>query len=468
MKLSLVGFSLLSTLAGATESFYYYYTKEDCLESLEEGDDEIREFMNGIEDANPEDIQRLCSDIGRDFFSYSGDITCDNGEHEEIDIEEDQFMCLPTTCTDDKELLDYLIVGLHVILAGGSDPSQCFGSIEYEGLGDGIPQPMQCNLDLKEVSDEVWTNFGDAIMDDTMEAYENDNCGEYPAPEPETEPITCGAGQKQCSGHYGPGGDGNELLDEGLKWCCASCDCKDLNDRISNGPQSEAGQKQCSGHYGPGGDGNELLDEGLKWCCASCNCKDLGDATTNIKYTNAARVCEENDGMDFFTYSRSTTLIDGTIQVVADVPTCLPSSCTSDEEILKAVLLEGSEIPSDEHSFVFTDIGPNDPIDNGPAICMDPPKQVKFQVKFKTSKMKRKNCVWARKNAKKRCNFPEIEEGCPMTCGGCDSTEKFLLNNHGVRKSCKWAKRKKTSQRCSKSPTSEMCPSVCESWPSLE
>ena len=403
MKLSLVGFSLLSTLAGAT--------KEDCYETLQ-GDD-FTEFFEGIEDANPEDIPTLCSDIGGDFFSHSGSITCENGEHEDvIDIEE-QFKCLPTTCTDDKDVLGELIVGLS--LPDGSDPGQCFGSFEYEGLGDGIPQPMQCNLDLIEVSDEVWTNFYDAVMDDTMEADENDNC------EPEPEPITCGAGQNQCSGHYGPGGDGNELLDEDLKWCCASCNCKDLGDATTK--------------------------------------PDSGDC--NIKYTNAARVCEENHDMDFFTYSRSTTLNDGTIEEETDVPTCLPSSCTSDEDILKAVLVrEGSKNPTDEHSFVFTGIGP--------AICMDPPKEVKFEVKFTTSKMKRKNCVWARKNAKKRCNFPEIEEGCPMTCGGCDSTEKFLLDNREVRKSCEWAKRNKTSQRCRKSPTSEMCPSVCESWPSLE
>merc|ERR1719353_1567 len=35
--------------------------------------------------------------------------------------------------------------------------------------------------------------------------------------------------------------------------------------------------RTCHGHYGPGGDGAELLEPELAWGCRTCNCKDLGD-----------------------------------------------------------------------------------------------------------------------------------------------------------------------------------------------
>lgn len=39
-----------------------------------------------------------------------------------------------------------------------------------------------------------------------------------------------------------------------------------------------SGQNVCYGHYGSGGDEEELVDPELEWCCTSCNCQDLSDA----------------------------------------------------------------------------------------------------------------------------------------------------------------------------------------------
>ena len=68
-------------------------------------------------------------------------------------------------------------------------------------------------------------------------------------------------------------------------------------------------------------------------------------------YTGLQTLCQEND-MDYFTLSFSQTCDDGSSLDVQDMPQCLPSSCTSDEATLKAML---ADMTSDESD---TDSGP--------------------------------------------------------------------------------------------------------------
>ena len=68
-------------------------------------------------------------------------------------------------------------------------------------------------------------------------------------------------------------------------------------------------------------------------------------------YTGLQTLCQEND-MDYFTLSFSQTCDDGSSLDVQDMPQCLPSSCTSDEATLKAML---ADMTSDES---HTDSGP--------------------------------------------------------------------------------------------------------------
>ena len=70
-------------------------------------------------------------------------------------------------------------------------------------------------------------------------------------------------------------------------------------------------------------------------------------------YTGLQPLCEDND-MDYFTMSFTETCDDGSSEPldVQDIPQCFPSSCTSDEAALKAML---ADMTSDESD---TDSGP--------------------------------------------------------------------------------------------------------------
>ena len=68
-------------------------------------------------------------------------------------------------------------------------------------------------------------------------------------------------------------------------------------------------------------------------------------------YTGLQTLCQEND-MDYFTLSFTETCDDGSSLDVQDIPQCFPSSCTSDEAALKAML---ADMTSDESD---TDSGP--------------------------------------------------------------------------------------------------------------
>ena len=68
-------------------------------------------------------------------------------------------------------------------------------------------------------------------------------------------------------------------------------------------------------------------------------------------YTGLQPLCQEND-MSYFTSSFTQTCDDGSSLDVQDIPQCFPSSCTSDEAALKAML---ADMTSDESD---TDSGP--------------------------------------------------------------------------------------------------------------
>jgi hypothetical protein len=75
-------------------------------------------------------------------------------------------------------------------------------------------------------------------------------------------------------------------------------------------------------------------------------------------YTGLQPLCEDND-MDYFTMSFTETCDDGSSEPldVQDIPQCFPSSCTSDEAALKAILTDGmtsSDEPDDESEPVCT------------------------------------------------------------------------------------------------------------------
>ena len=61
-------------------------------------------------------------------------------------------------------------------------------------------------------------------------------------------------------------------------------------------------------------------------------------------YTGMKTLCEENDEMDYFTFSFTQTCVDGTggeiISEMKDSPVCYPSSCTSDVDALKITLAD--------------------------------------------------------------------------------------------------------------------------------
>ena len=74
-------------------------------------------------------------------------------------------------------------------------------------------------------------------------------------------------------------------------------------------------------------------------------------------YTGLQTLCQEND-MDYFTLSFTETCDDGSSLDVQDIPQCFPSSCTSDEAALKAMLADmtGDESDTDSGPVCTTDI----------------------------------------------------------------------------------------------------------------
>eukprot|EP01084_Bolivina_argentea_P188625 324661_1 len=94
-------------------------------------------------------------------------------------------------------------------------------------------------------------------------------------------------GLNECLGHCGLYGDDTTPTETSLRWCCESCNCRDLGDKADDSECAleEAGyastcaieMTQCEGHYGPGGDDATMSDPELSWCCNRCNCMDLSD-----------------------------------------------------------------------------------------------------------------------------------------------------------------------------------------------
>ena len=101
------------------------------------------------------------------------------------------------------------------------------------------------------------------------------------------------------------------------------------------------------------------------------------------------------------------------------------------------------------------------------AECVDSTK------KFEVTKLgpkgwtKLKGCDWVRrrKTAYKCDYFVGVKEGCPKTCTNCceDSTEVFTLLVNNKSKTCDWAMKSNTNQRCWKKPTRRVCGKTCGS-----
>jgi len=74
-------------------------------------------------------------------------------------------------------------------------------------------------------------------------------------------------------------------------------------------------------------------------------------------YTELQPLCEDND-MDYFTFSSTSTCDDGSSLEMQDIPQCFPSSCTADEAALKAMLADtiGDESDTDSGPVCTTDI----------------------------------------------------------------------------------------------------------------
>jgi len=101
--------------------------------------------------------------------------------------------------------------------------------------------------------------------------------------------------QKICTGHYGKGGKDTDVQEEDMVWCCDSCNCRDLQDKVACGTPATccAHQTKCVGNSKIDGTQKEvtlqqarqqkqdssLIDiVGLEWCCVECDCADFSTA----------------------------------------------------------------------------------------------------------------------------------------------------------------------------------------------
>ena len=112
-----------------------------------------------------------------------------------------------------------------------------------------------------------------------------------------------------------------------------------------------------------------------------------------------------------------------------------------------------------------------------------------------------KSCSWVERKVEKRCNLEDAAHNCPLVCGKCtpppptveptssptatqvqslsptqvptetypwcsDSKGRFEINSVALKnnmKTCKWASRKKTFQRCKIIEVLQNCPETCNS-----
>lgn len=65
-----------------------------------------------------------------------------------------------------------------------------------------------------------------------------------------------------------------------------------------------------------------------------------GNECDDSGFSELQALCEGIDGADFFTYSMNVDCGDSGSADISDMPECLPLSCTSDEEVLKEIMLE--------------------------------------------------------------------------------------------------------------------------------
>lgn len=81
------------------------------------------------------DFQDICEDEGFDFFTMSGNITCDDdddkGQQQEI---QDVPLCLPKSCTKDEDQLEAFFreEDLQDLPGGGYD--NCIYDFDFEGI----------------------------------------------------------------------------------------------------------------------------------------------------------------------------------------------------------------------------------------------------------------------------------------------------------------------------------------------
>jgi hypothetical protein len=103
------------------------------------------------------------------------------------------------------------------------------------------------------------------------------------------------------------------------------------------------------------------------------------------------------------------------------------------------------------------------PISKGPTICTD--TKGKFMVDIL---QKKKSCKWARrKHTEDRCGISlVVQEMCPVTCDTCyatctDVSGKFMVGYN--KRSCKWVRREATEARCNDAVVQVKCPITCDS-----
>jgi len=99
--------------------------------------------------------------------------------------------------------------------------------------------------------------------------------------------------------------------------------------------------------------------------------------------------------------------------------------------------------------------------------CEDSPSRFKFP---KNGKLVTKSCEWAaRKNTIERCAISGVGETCPLTCETCetcaDSPLRIKISIEGEMKtrSCEWAEKKNTIERCAFDGMAESCRVTCGS-----
>ena len=294
---------------------------------------------------------------GGDLFAYSGALSCDGSVQEFTD----ELICLPSTCTSNSTMLPTIMGELGLFTE--NDSCSISTDLTFDGIGEGIPASLQCDLDFYNFLSldadlpayfVAKTFTGDPDYSMLPALCENDGYDFFTY----DATATCYGASSYTGGSYclPESCTGNEQL---------------VASKVNNDPFALEPLCEPLSNFTFTGLGETIKDD-FNSTAAVIECMNdlmgpeyyetLGSIynLTEQDIVQFGNACEEI-GFDMFIFDGTVTC-NGVVEYKElNGPVCLPNPCTVDETFLKVLLVDDpTMITSDQctNDFTFEHIGP--------------------------------------------------------------------------------------------------------------